>query len=242
MKMTVGIVHYNQPEYLERALSSVRRQTYSDIECLVADDCSPQTPDVGDARLFVSEQNTGNALWGWNKLIEEATGDYLFLLSADDELLPTGIADLADCAEKRGGDWLYGGIEVIDSNGSTLDMWDYATAPTETIRALAMLYMRHALPIPFIAAWRLDWLRENGLHCVAFPGVKESADTATGIDWLARWPRIRRIPTPVARYRRYEGQETGKIDREKLAAEIELKYLSMFDGETLSLFRTATRG
>lgn len=209
----------------------------------MADDHSPVTPVVPDgAHLTVAPQNTGNSLWGWNQLIDAATGDYLFLLSGDDELLPTSIEDCVQCVEKRGGDWIYGGLEVIDKDSKTIEMWDYAGAPTEPVRALATLLMRKQLPIPFVGMWRVEWLRSNGLHAVPFPDMTETVDTSTSIHWLRCWPRIRRVPVPIARYRRYGGQETERIDRDKLAQQIDKVYHELFDDETLRLFSTAVRG
>lgn len=171
-------------------------------------------------RLIVSDHNTGNSLWGWNTLIEQASGDYLFLLSADDELLPGAIEAVAECAETRGGDWIYGDLEVIDGSGRTIDMWEYAQIPQEAYQALQMILQQQRLVVPFIGAWRLDWLREHHLHCIPFPDMGEAVDCATGIHWLMHNPQLRRIPYPIARYRRHPGQETDRIDRQLLGMQI----------------------
>ena len=41
-KFTVIITHYNQMQYIEEALKSVLKQSYKNIELIVADDCSMQ--------------------------------------------------------------------------------------------------------------------------------------------------------------------------------------------------------
>ena len=41
-KFTVIITHYNQMQYIEEALKSVLKQSYKNIELIVADDCSIQ--------------------------------------------------------------------------------------------------------------------------------------------------------------------------------------------------------
>ena len=83
---------YKLGHLLHECIHSILLQTYTDLELLVMDDCSPDnTPEVAmsfrDARVkhIRNEQNLGH-LRNYNKGIEMSRGKYVWLISADDRL------------------------------------------------------------------------------------------------------------------------------------------------------------
>jgi Glycosyl transferase family 2 len=81
---------YKLAHYLRPCVDSILNQTYGRVEVLIMDDCSPDdTPLVAasynDARVqhVRNEPNLGH-LRNYNKGIGMASGDYIWLLSADD--------------------------------------------------------------------------------------------------------------------------------------------------------------
>lgn len=104
MKVTIIIPVYNVSEYIERCIKSVMNQTYSDIECIIVDDATPDD-SIEKCESLIAEykgpikfsilhhqknrglsaaRNTGTAA---------ATGEYIYYLDSDDN-----ISD--DCVEK----------------------------------------------------------------------------------------------------------------------------------------------
>ena len=89
-KVTVGLAVYNDAATLPAALESVRAQSFTDYELLVIDDGS--TDGSGDiaaefgARV-VRQENAGLGA-GRKRMVEEATGDWIAFIDADDEWLP----------------------------------------------------------------------------------------------------------------------------------------------------------
>jgi glycosyltransferase involved in cell wall biosynthesis len=93
-KVSIGLPTYNRPEMLEKAVESIRRQSFSDFELVISDNCSPD-PRVfemctewakADARIryFRQESNLGpldNFLWVFN-----TTRGPLFMWASDDDL------------------------------------------------------------------------------------------------------------------------------------------------------------
>jgi glycosyltransferase involved in cell wall biosynthesis len=80
---------------LERAVQSALRQTRTDIEILLVDDCSPSTVhlDISDPRLRVVRRPVrGGAGAARNTGIAQARGQYLAFLDADDEWLLNKLA------------------------------------------------------------------------------------------------------------------------------------------------------
>lgn len=96
-KITIIIPVYNASRYIERCLDSVFMQDYPDIQCILVNDCTPDdsVPKIEskllaysghiEFRLLHQEYNKGAAA-ARNKGVEEADGDYLYFLDADDEL------------------------------------------------------------------------------------------------------------------------------------------------------------
>lgn len=80
---------YKLAHYLRICVDSILNQTYSRIEILILDDCSPDdTPMAAvysDARVryIRNETNLGH-LRNYNKGISMASGEYIWLISADD--------------------------------------------------------------------------------------------------------------------------------------------------------------
>ncbi|MBD2250510.1 glycosyltransferase family 2 protein [Nostoc parmelioides] len=81
---------YNRPNYLQAALTSAVRQTYSHIEIIVCDNCSPQNPqaivdsfDDSRIRFFRNSSNMG-MFANTMKAFQMARGKYIACLLDDD--------------------------------------------------------------------------------------------------------------------------------------------------------------
>lgn len=98
--VTVVIPSYNYGHFLPRALASVLGQPGVDVEVIVIDDASPDGSGAVARRLaaaddrvraIVHERNRGH-IATYNEGLEQAGGDYVVLLSADDALTPGALA------------------------------------------------------------------------------------------------------------------------------------------------------
>lgn len=91
--------NYNASKYIAATIESVQKQTYSNWELLIVDDCSTdnsveiiKTFQKNDARIKLLEltQNAGPAIVR-NEGIKQAQGNYLTFIDADDIWLPNFI-------------------------------------------------------------------------------------------------------------------------------------------------------
>lgn len=92
--VSVGLPVYNRPGLLRRALKSLTQQSYTNLEIIVSDDCSPgeETQNVIRAfmekesriRYYRQEKNIG-AYINHRFVVEKAKGEYFFWASEDDE-------------------------------------------------------------------------------------------------------------------------------------------------------------
>ena len=99
---------YNAEQYLEQCLSSVTGQEMEDYEVLCVDDCSTDSsPEIlrrfakkyPQVRVVRNEENHGVS-WTRNRMIQEAQGEYIWFVDADDLVIP-GSASLYVATAKR---------------------------------------------------------------------------------------------------------------------------------------------
>src|SRR5437016_5697097 len=91
-RVTFVVPCYKLGHLLAECLKSILAQTYRDFEVLVMDDCSPDdTAEVArsfhDPRVkhIRNEPNLGH-LRNYNRGLDLAEGEYIWLVSADDRL------------------------------------------------------------------------------------------------------------------------------------------------------------
>ena len=84
---------YNVEKYLERCLNSIKNQTFSDWECILIDDGSPDNSGkicddyaARDKRIMVKHQKNGGVSKARNIGLGSATGEYVTFLDSDDWL------------------------------------------------------------------------------------------------------------------------------------------------------------
>lgn len=93
--VSVCIPTFNQERFLQETLESVIKQSYTDFEVLVIDDCSTdRTGEIAQAyatqdprfRFLANSANLGMVL-NWNRCLEMAQGTYVKFLFGDDLLI-----------------------------------------------------------------------------------------------------------------------------------------------------------
>lgn len=91
-RLSIGLVVYNGERYLDAAIESLRRQTFTDFELVMSDNGSTDgTPGIAEAavqrdprvRYVRHEVNRGLA-WNLNYVVREAVGEYFMWAGHDD--------------------------------------------------------------------------------------------------------------------------------------------------------------
>lgn len=91
--VSVIVPNYNHAPYLKLRIDSILSQTFRDFELILLDDCSTDHskevllsykdhPKV--THLVFNEENSGSTFKQWEKGIELATGEYIWIAESDD--------------------------------------------------------------------------------------------------------------------------------------------------------------
>jgi glycosyltransferase involved in cell wall biosynthesis len=126
--VTIGIPIYNGSKYIWETLQSISKQTYSNLEVIIVDDCSSDNSDEiynSWARIcqfpLIIKRNARNigVTQTCNILLQLANGKYFQLFGQDDIMLPNKIQDDVLLFEKQQDDVavVYSNVNLIDEAG-----------------------------------------------------------------------------------------------------------------------------
>ncbi|MBP3763019.1 MAG: glycosyltransferase [Bacteroidales bacterium] len=105
--ISVIVPNYNHAPYLRQRIESILCQTYNDLELILLDDCSTDSsreimetyrsnPRV--THIIYNETNGGIPFRQWDKGIEMARGEWVWVAESDDYCEPTFLQCLMDAA------------------------------------------------------------------------------------------------------------------------------------------------
>lgn len=129
IKLSILMPVYNvEIIWLEKAIQSIREQTYKNWEICIVDDCSTdsrikeylkqlQDPNIKVAFL---EENQGIS-FATNTAAALASGDYVLLMDNDDVLKKEALALFEEAIMRSGADILYSDQDIIDENDQLKD-------------------------------------------------------------------------------------------------------------------------
>jgi len=166
-KVSIVVPNYNHARFLKSRLDSILGQTLRDFEVICINDASTDSSlevfasYASDPRVRMAHnaKNSGNVFKVWNKGIQIARGDYIWIAEADDCAEPTlleTLAKLLDDDERVGVAYCQSrivndaGEECYLNTRHTQDidanrwMHDYRTAGTEECRKY--LVIRNTIP------------------------------------------------------------------------------------------------
>ena len=115
MKVSIIIPCYNGAVFLKNAIESVQKQTYTDIEIIVVNDCSTDNSLTimrrmaeSDHRIVVIDKKVNEGVdYARFSGIKVATGDYFAFLDADDWLTNDAVRIWIDIVRKTNVDIVY---------------------------------------------------------------------------------------------------------------------------------------
>lgn len=134
MNVSIIVPVYNVEKYIYRCLESVANQSYQKLECIIVNDCTPDSSSI-IAKEFV-EQYDGNITFklvehdhnqglsaARNTGIRQSSGEYIYFLDSDDAIPTNAISDLVKTAESNDyPEIIMGYTQGIDANGKNVEV------------------------------------------------------------------------------------------------------------------------
>lgn len=126
MKDLVSIVmpSYNTGKYISETIESVQKQTYTNWELIIVDDCSTDDTDsiveryLKDSRIhYLKNDNNSGAAVSRNRALRQAKGKWIAFLDSDDLWLPEKLEKQIRFMENHKYHFSYTNYAEIDADG-----------------------------------------------------------------------------------------------------------------------------
>lgn len=213
VKYSIIIPTYNSAKEIEKAIDSVKKQTFKNYEIIVIDDCSTDNTldvlkEIDDIKVIKNQENI-KAGGSRNKGIEASKGEYIIFLDADDYLAENDTLEKIDnVIGKDTPDIVYLGFKMIGK-----DLEEY-WIPTEENSSFSKRAHDWKYENVWDVCWNKKFLNDNNIRFVEKKFFEDFVFYYTGI-MNAKSYKIASFVTHI--YTRFkEDSMTTKITEQKL--------------------------
>lgn len=130
-KISIIVPVYKVEKYLNRCLDSIIAQTFTDWECILIDDGSPDNSGKicdeyadKDNRFIIKHQTNAGVSVARNVGLDSVQGEYICFVDSDDWVEQTWLEDLYECAIKNNVDMVVCGVNEHRNSNSTSRVFD----------------------------------------------------------------------------------------------------------------------
>lgn len=207
VKISVIMPVYNEEQYLEKTCQSLKQQTLDDIELICINDGSTDnSTDIltnlateYDNIRIINQENQGSGI-ARNKGIDEAKGEYIAFLDADDKYIdPSSLEKMYEYGYKNNADIICGNLKRISSEGKLEDNFNYVEGNYAYFPEYDKLTPQdYGIPWAFYKnIYRKKFLDENNIR---FPDLKRGQDPVFLADVLTKADVIYTVPVYLYGY------------------------------------------
>jgi glycosyltransferase involved in cell wall biosynthesis len=209
--VTLGLPVFNGSKYLERALSCILNQTFSDFELIISDNASSDETELIcrrfaalDSRIIYNRnsENIGLAA-NHNLLVHSSRGKYFKWAAHDDECAPIMLQRFVDALDAAPPSvvMVFSKYELIDELGSPIGLISdgVASSSRHSWGRLARFIMNVSIYNCTSGLIRADILKRTGLH-----GLYPTSDRVLFAE-LAMLGEFVEICEPLVKYRIHTG-------------------------------------
>lgn len=165
-KVSIIVPCFNQASFLPKAIASLQAQTFANWECIVVDDGSTDNTAelvsneaLKDARIRLVQQLNGGSASARDKGLEEAKGEYIQFLDADDTMALEKLERQVALMERDGLDISYTAFCSEDNQGQQTEPRTHALSLT---KILTKWGLGASTPIHAFL-YRADFIRKNAV-------------------------------------------------------------------------------
>ena len=169
--VSVIVAAYNVERYIEKCVTSLRDQTWKELELLLIDDGSTDKSGEicdrlaeADPRIRVIHKKNGGIADVRNLGVEEAKGDYLMFVDGDDHVAPEFVEYAVNAAVKHQADVVILDFDEIEESTGRVDRWSMNVERDTPINAGLVPKLLITTPCPWNKLYRTKFWRESGLR------------------------------------------------------------------------------
>ncbi len=213
-KVSVIVPIYNAAVFLPSTIKSIQKQTYTDLEIILVNDCSTDNSlqickefAAKDPRIkIVHKAVNGGEDYARFSGIEVATGEYLTFLDADDQFTEDAIEVLLNCINSYDADIAYANkIRVYSEKFKITRFSEFDSRYTDRLisgREKESLFISYfGVNIIPVTMWGNIFKKKLFEEPLKRSGLKFGADLALGMQLFHRAKSIVLISQPVILYR-----------------------------------------
>ena len=121
--------NYNHAPFLKERMESILAQDYPEYEVIMLDDASTDESRavlesyISHPRvktLLVNERNSGNTFLQWQRGLQEATGEYVWIAESDDVAAPSLLSTLVEALEQKHATVAFCHSQWIEADGTPI--------------------------------------------------------------------------------------------------------------------------
>ncbi|MDP4285486.1 MAG: glycosyltransferase family 2 protein [Bacteroidota bacterium] len=141
-EVSIIVPNYNHAAFLQQRIDSILNQTYQDFELIILDDCSTDNSrDILESlrnhpkvsHLIFNKKNSGSPFKQWQRGIELAKGDYIWIAESDDYCDHTFLETALENLNKGDSSLSFCQSERVDENNIITGDYFYWTEDIKTI-------------------------------------------------------------------------------------------------------------
>ena len=186
--ISIVVPIYNVENYLRMCLDSIQKQTYTNFECLLINDGTPDNSAeicreyvAKDSRFRYFEKENGGLSSARNYGIERAEGSFITFVDSDDWLEGNSLEILSDKMNQYDADVVVSCYCIYDEEKETFLFFTYGETYDKiysTKELLEMLPVLEGQTLSFLTSWGILFKKKLFEH-ISFPVGKINEDIAT---------------------------------------------------------------
>lgn len=205
-KISVILPFYNAESTLVRAIQSITQQDFRNFELILIDNNSTDSSrelaeklQETDSRIKVIEESKQGVMFASNKGAEEAKGEYISRMDADDWAYPEKLALQVEFLDKNPDFGAVAALVEHVSHSENTKGFSRYVEWSNSIQTYEEIYNRRFIESPIVnpsAMWRRSVGEKHGLYKAGdFP-----EDYEMWLRWLDRGVKIMKIPTSLLKW------------------------------------------
>lgn len=236
--VSVIVPMYNAERYVAKTLQSVAAQRFDDFEIICVNDGSTdETGRVVEEILAsisvpsrIITQRNGGVSSARNRGLEEARGDYVVFLDADDLASATWLKELYLTMREDEADVVFCGFDILDESGTIIreyvDRFSYVERTIDSRGALKLMLQQRVWLWTGAVMYRRNLLDAYGIRFT--PGCRYGEDQEFLLKALYHAERVASTCTSLVGYVQRSDSAMGQMTEKRYSAVYALKRLSQY--------------